>query len=114
MTVDEKTGLILVDQIHKGLEAPVDKILLVAQTPRGRMGQNDVHSLKLAQLPPQLADPAAHLLFRVLMGAAVIERAAAQSHDPQSLHADQIPVDTVTALRRDLLIAAVVIAVDIE
>ena len=48
------------------------------------------------------------------MGTSIIERAAAQPHDPKTLDLDKLAVDAVAAFRGVLFVAAVMVAVDIE
>ena len=108
------SGLILIQQREKSLKAPMGHIVLIPEAPHRGMGQHNVHPAGQGQLQPQPVNAPAHLLFRILMGPAVIQGAAAQTQNAQPAHSDQLPVNALAALRRPLGIAAVVIAGDIE
>ena len=107
-------GLILIQQREKGLEAPMGHIVLIPEAPHRGMGQHNIHPAGQGQLEPQPVNAPAHLLFRILMGPAVIQGAAAQTQNAQPAHSDQLPVNALAALRRPLGIAAVVVAVYIK
>ena len=64
------------------------------------VGQHDIHPAGAADLPAQPPDAQAHLPLGVLVGAAAVERAAAQTEDAQTVDDDEPVVDTVAALGR--------------
>ena len=79
MSMEQVLGLILVYQFQKGFKAPMGRIGIITQAERRSMGHHDIHTLGTPQGETELADPAAHLFFGVLMGAGVIAAAAAQA-----------------------------------
>ena len=114
MAVEEVLGLVGVDDLQEALEAPVGKVVAVAHPLGGRVGQDDVHAAVFGDLPFELSDAAAHLLFGVLVGAGAVFPAAAQTQDPQTPVFHDVAVDAVAALGGLLLVAGVVVAVNVH
>ncbi len=114
MAVNQISGLEPVHQLQKVAEALMDRVVQIAVAPGRGVGQDDVNALGPAELPPDAAITPTHLALGILVGSAVIERTSPEAQDPEAVDADKISVNTIAALRRETVIAAVVIAVDIK
>jgi hypothetical protein len=113
MTVNEIARLILIDQVQQALEAPVSPIAVISALKSRGMGYNDVHSAGSPQFKTQFPDAPCHLPLAVLVGASAVQGAAAQPQDSQSVDSDQLVLDTITAFRRILVIASVMVPVNV-
>ena len=79
MAVEEIFGLIFVDQIHKGLKAPVANVVVIAHSNGGGMGDHNIHTLMPPELKTQLSDSLAHFLIGVLVVTGAVPPAAAKT-----------------------------------
>ena len=105
-------GLVLIHQLQEDLKTPVGIVIGVTDTLGRRVGHDDIHTAGLAELQPKLADPAAHILLRILVRAGVIPNAAAQTQDPHAVIGDHLAVNTVATLGIALGIVGIMVAVD--
>ena len=85
VAVNQISRVIFVQQIRQRLETPVGRIFCVTQTGGGRMGHHNIHTPVPPELEPELADPAAHLCFGILVGAGPVLPAAAQTQNPDAV-----------------------------
>ena len=114
MTVEEVFGFVFLQKGQKGLKTLMGRISMIPYTCGRRMGDHNVHTFTAPQRETQSLDAAAHLWLCVLMGTGMIPAATAQPQNPDTPIDHQPVINTVAALRRMMLVAAVVIAMDIE
>ena len=114
MPVHQNRGVVLVQQVHQRVKAPVGRVLVVAQTGRGRVGYDNVHAAHPFEFPGQLCDSRPHLAVGILVGAGMIPAAAAKPQNADAVIFHDVPVDAVTALGGHLIVVYVMIAVDIQ
>ena len=113
MAVYQVHGLVLFQQIPEAVKAPVRPVFRVAHTLRRCMGHHDIHTAGAPQLPAQAADPPAHLPLGILVFAGMIFAAAPQTQDPDAVVDNDMVINTVAALRRNLIIVHIMVTVNI-
>jgi hypothetical protein len=79
VAVEEILGLVLVQQFHESLKTPMGGVAVIAKTVGRCVGHHNIHTLGTPQGEAELADPAAHFLLGVLMGAGMVPAAAAKA-----------------------------------
>ena len=114
MAVDQILGGVPIQQGEEGGKALVRPVVFVAIAPGGGVGDHNVHAAGAVKAVAKAANAPLHVSFGVLVGAAGIPGTAAQPQDPQATYADHLILDAGAALWGMGLIAAIVIAVDVE
>lgn len=114
MPVNEECRPVLFHQGPKGLKACVGQTASIAQMKGRGVGDQDVKAFMTGKLKPEAHGPLLHLIFRILIGTALIAHGTAQPQKTDPTVHIYLILDGNTALRRFLLIAAVVIPMDIE
>ena len=114
MAVHHVARTVLFHHIQKGFEPGVRQIGVVAEAARGGMGHQDINAAAAPDFEAELLNALAHLLFGILVHAAVIAHRAAEAENAQAADGHDLILDAQAPFRRVLGVLVVVVAADIE
>ena len=113
MTVDHIPRPVFFEQGVKYLKPPVGQVILVVDPTDRRMGQENVKSMAAQEREKSLPCPGRHLLFIVLMGAAIIVHGSPQAEDTDAFKVIDLAVYVDASVRVFRCIDAIVVPMHI-
>ena len=115
MTVEHNGGPVFIQQRAEAFKAAVRGIRLIPEAGDRRMGEKDIKAAGAAKLPAKGRNAFPHFCFRIHTGRVrVIPDGAPKPKDPKPVRSNNTSVRIDAALRRLLLVTAVVVAVHID
>ena len=114
MTMEQILGAVCIQQLPQGTKSGMGRVRSIAHTLRGRMGHHDIHTAASAKLPAKPVNPAAHLLFRILVRPIPVPQTSSQSQDPDTIIDQNLVFDTQTPFRRIQGITAIMVAMNVQ